>query len=66
MQPVDVVKQIATRRHSPYTELHWVPRVPGHTPGGPSVRQHHAVAGRDVGERDWASIDPMLVDIGPD
>ncbi|WP_417555645.1 TnsA-like heteromeric transposase endonuclease subunit [Microbacterium sp.] len=61
MQPVDIVKQIATLRHSPYTELHWIPRTPQRAPGGPSVRQHHAVASRDLGERDWAVIDPMLV-----
>ena len=46
MQPVDIAKEITTRRRSPYTELHWIPRFPEHAPGGPSVRQDECGEGR--------------------
>ena len=62
MQPVDVAKRIAARRRSPYTEAHWVPRTAEHAME-PLARQEYAVAGRELGERDWAAIDPMLVRI---
>lgn len=62
MQPVDIAKQIAKRRHSTHTEVHWFPRAAeAAASGGPWVRQHHSIAGRELGERDWAAIDPMLV-----
>lgn len=63
MQPVDVAKRIAARRRSPYTEVHWVPRTVerpvSDSPGG----HEYAVAERELGERDWAAIDPVLVRI---
>ena len=61
MRPVDIAKEIATRRRSAYTELHWVPRLPEQTPGGPSVRQHCSILGPDLVGQDWAAIDPMMV-----
>ncbi|WP_390178683.1 TnsA-like heteromeric transposase endonuclease subunit [Microbacterium sp. MTN4-26] len=49
------------RRRSPHTELHWVPRSIDSLPGGSRVRQDHSPVSREVGQRDWASIDPMRV-----
>lgn len=63
MQPVDVTKRIAARRRSPYTEVHWVPRTDERAVSDSLDRQAYAVAGRELGERDWAAIDPMLVRI---
>lgn len=61
MRPVDIAKEIMTRRRSPYTELHWVPQLAEHAPGGPSVRQDYSIVKPDLLERDWAAIDPMMV-----
>ncbi|WP_164515395.1 TnsA-like heteromeric transposase endonuclease subunit [Microbacterium sp. 10M-3C3] len=61
MQPVDVVRQIAARRRSPHTEVHWIPRTRGRIADGRSGRQEYAIAGRILGEWDWAAIDPMQV-----
>jgi hypothetical protein len=58
MRPVDIAKQITARRRSAGTEIHWVPRANDDHAAG---HQHYAAAGRDLGERDWAAIDPMQV-----
>ncbi|MFT4228969.1 MAG: hypothetical protein QM602_01620 [Microbacterium sp.] len=63
MQPVDVAKRIAARRRSPYTEVHRVPRTDERAVSDSLDRQAYAVARRELGERDWAAIDPMLVRI---
>lgn len=60
MRPVETAKQITVRRRSPYTEAHWLPRSIDDTVRSP-VRQDYAIATRDVGERDWASINPRRV-----
>lgn len=61
MQPVDAAKQLAARRRSPHTEAHWVPRSGEHASGGSRVHQEYAAVSRDLGEQDWAAIDPMRV-----
>ena len=61
MRPVDSAKQITMRRRSPFTEVHWVPRSMEHPSRRSTVRQEYAIARRDVGDLDWASIDPMRV-----
>lgn len=61
MQPVDAAKKLAARRRSLHTEAHWVPRSDEYTSSGSRVRQEFAPVTRELGERDWASIDPMRV-----
>ena len=61
VRPVDEAKQISVRRRSSSTELHWISRVSEHAAAGPGPRQEFAAAGRDLGNRDWAAIDPMSV-----
>lgn len=58
VRPVDIAKQITTRRRSARTELHWIPRMNDDHAGG---HQHYASADRSLGERDWAAIDPIQV-----
>ncbi len=58
MRPVDIAKQITTRRRSAGTEVHWVPRA---NENGAGLEQQHAVTSRELGERDWAAIDPVQV-----
>ena len=58
MRPVDIAKQITTRRRSASTEVHWVPRV---NKDGPGAAQHYEVISSELGDRDWAAIDPMQV-----
>jgi len=58
VRPVDIARQITTRRRSARTELHWVPRVSDDHAGS---HQQYAAADRSVGERDWAAIDPIQV-----
>lgn len=58
MRPVDIAKQITTRRRSAGTEVHWVPCT---NENGAGLEQQHAVTSRELGERDWAAIDPVLV-----
>lgn len=61
MRPAEIAKQITQRRFSSRTELHWVPRVNDGISAGSLLRQEHEVLRRDLGERDWAAIDPMMV-----
>lgn len=61
VQPVDVAKKLAARRRSPHTEAHWVPRSDRPASPGSSVGQEFATISRELGDRDWASIDPMRV-----
>lgn len=58
VRPVDIVRQITTRRRSARTELHWLPRVNDDHAAG---HQRWATADRSLGERDWAAIDPIQV-----
>lgn len=58
MRPVDIARQILTRRRSARTELHWLPRV---NDDHAAAHQHWATADRSLGERDWAAIDPIQV-----
>ncbi len=59
MRPVDEAKPINPRRHTSSTELHWIPR----TDIGRTIAGIHewAVVDRELGDRDWAGIDPMRV-----
>lgn len=59
MRPVDEARSINARRRSSSTELHWLPRSNnGRTPAG---LHEWAVVDRDLGDRDWAAVDPMRV-----
>ena len=58
VRPVDIARQILTRRRSARTELHWLPRV---NDDHAAAHQHWAAADRSLGERDWAAIDPIQV-----
>jgi len=59
MRPVDEAKPINPRRRTSSTELHWIPRTDnGRTTAG---LHEWAVVDRELGDRDWASIDPMRV-----
>lgn len=56
--PVAGPQQIVPRRRTSSTELHWISRPDDnahHKPGG----HEYAVIGRDLGDRDWAAIDPL-------
>ncbi|MDQ4215052.1 TnsA-like heteromeric transposase endonuclease subunit [Microbacterium capsulatum] len=59
MRPVNEAKQIAVRRRSSSTELHWISRSAENVAAG--TNQEFAVVGPDVGDNDWAVIDPMRV-----
>jgi len=59
MRPVDEAKPINPRRRTSTTELHWIPRA-GSSPTTAGLHEW-AVVDRDLGDRDWASIDPMRV-----
>ncbi len=61
MRPVEIARQITRRRYSGHTELHWVPHANEHTNRSPLLRQEHEIVQPDLGDRDWASIDPMMV-----
>jgi len=61
MRPVDVAKHITRRRFSARTELHWVPGADDRMSGTRLPLQDHAVVERELGDRDWATIDPMMV-----
>lgn len=58
MRPVDSAKPLNARRRTSATELHWLPRVEGRKATGP---HEWAVVDRELGDRDWAAIDPMRV-----
>lgn len=56
--PVAGPQQIVPRRRTSSTELNWISRPDDnahHKPGG----HEYAVIGRDLGDRDWAAIDPL-------
>lgn len=59
MRPVDEAKPINPRRRTSSTELHWIPRA-GSSPTTAGLHEW-AVVDRDLGDRDWASIDPTRV-----
>jgi len=61
IKPVDVHSQVSVIPHSPYTELHWVPRRTARARGGREARQDFAVVSARLGSRDWQSIDPVPV-----
>lgn len=63
VQPVDVAKKLAARRRSPHTEAHWAPRSDRPASPGSSVGQEFATISRELGDRDWASIDPRLLSV---
>lgn len=46
MRPVDSAKQIMTRRRSPFTEVHWVPRSMEHPSCRSTVRQDYERSAR--------------------
>lgn len=59
MRPVDEAKPLNPRRRTSSTELHWIPRADnGRTTAG---LHEWAVVDRELGDRDWASINPMMV-----
>lgn len=59
MRPVEEAKPLNARRRTSATELHWIPRADG---GRKAAGLHDwAVVDRELGDRDWASIDPMRV-----
>lgn len=61
MRPVDRARQIMARRRSRHAELHWIPRVCQNSSRNSPTPQEYAVIGRELGERDWAAIDPLRV-----
>lgn len=58
VRPVDIAKRITTRRRSAGNEAHWVSRISEHDS---TIHQEFAPVSRDLGDRDWSAIDPMLV-----
>lgn len=61
VRPVDGPKPIPARRRTTSTELHWLSRGLKHGMDMPARTDEWAVVGRDLGDRDWAAIDPMRV-----
>ncbi len=55
--PVAGPQQIVPRLRTSSTELHWIPH-PGDSTHQKSGHHGWAVVGRDIGDRDWAAIDP--------
>lgn len=59
MQPIDEARPINARRRTSSAEVHWIPRTDC---GRTTVGIHEwAVVDRELGDRDWAAIDPMRV-----
>lgn len=59
MRPVDGAKDLTPRRRTSSSELHWIPRTNAR---GAAAGQHEwAAVGRDLGEGDWAAIDPLRI-----
>ena len=56
--PVAGPQQIVPRRRTSSTELHWISRAVGSAPEK-SERHDWAVIDRDLGDRDWTTIDPL-------
>lgn len=59
MRPIDGARRITPRRRTSSTELHWIPRTSSAVSS--DNLEEWASVNRDLGDRDWAAIDPMRV-----